>query len=309
MRVRRLQAATAVIAAVAGIGLAAGTADAAPTCSGAVQTHTELTATWTGQNGATLAKGGPVQESTAVFDNTTGHDVKNFRTSLYLSAADAPDQTTASAVTVQLRRPGGEWTAVNFGTGNNQNIIDTGTYQLAKGEKVTLQIRIGATGSAAPGHYEATESGGSDLLSDDTGEFVTMTPADNGAAPTTGPASPAAGSRTPAAAAPKGVIGTDTCTQFVGYTAAEFTVATPTPTTTPSTTPSKSPAVPVTATSPAASSTRPTRPASPGPTAATDELAATGANGTTALAVLGSATLAAGTAVLLVLRRRKGAHR
>ncbi|MFE9427181.1 hypothetical protein ACFYNO_29910 [Kitasatospora sp. NPDC006697] len=290
----RTLAASAVLAAAC-TGLTTTAAHAAATCQGGVQSHPELTTTWTGLSGATLVKGGAAVESTAVFRNTTGHDVKDFQTSFYVAADDAPTEHMADALTVELKLPGGDWKPASFGTGDGQSIISTGTYQLAKGDSVTVGIRVTATTHALAGKYGSTETGGSAALSDDTGEYLLPT------APVTGTPGPTASPATTTSPSPTATsTGKDTCTQFVGYSTALFTITDPAAPTSAAASPSAS-----------ATTHRPTAtPTTTATTSAGPSLAFTGGgSGTGTIAAIGATTLTAGAGVLFLLRRRKPSHR
>ncbi|MFE9429325.1 LPXTG cell wall anchor domain-containing protein [Kitasatospora sp. NPDC006697] len=296
---------TTAVLLTAGVDLGATAAQAAPAdpCSGGVQTRNELTASWTGLDGTTLVPGGAAQQSTAVFRNTTGRDVRDFRTSFQIAPADAPTELMADAFTIELKLPSADWQPANFGTGNSQSIIDTGSYQLAAGEAVTVGIRVAATGHALVGTYGGTESGGSALLSDGTGSFI-----DYSASPTpTSPAASSAASPSPSApaSAPASAVaavasaptatstGTATCTQFVGYSAASFVVAD-----------SAAAAASVTPSGPAAAASPP-RTATSGAQAQ----ALTDSDGISAFTAIGAAVLTGGAGLLFLLRRRKAPQR
>nr|WP_223242686.1 LAETG motif-containing sortase-dependent surface protein [Streptomyces sp. CBMA123] len=151
---------------------------------------------------------------------------------------------------------------------------DLGTFKLAKGEKLTLQVRLAATGKALSADYFAQLDGASEsFLSKDV-----------------------PGVRQ----GPEG-----SCTGFTGTyrVATPFKVVDGTPA--PATT--GTPSAPATAAAPAPGATTATATAS---ASAGPELAHTGADSTTLpIALGGAAVLAAGAGTLFVLRRRKaGAH-
>ncbi|GLW67977.1 hypothetical protein Kpho02_02760 [Kitasatospora phosalacinea] len=298
MRSIRLVAASAAFATAA-VGLGAATASATETlkapCFGGVQNHPELATTWPGFP-AELVKGGPAVESTVTFRNSVAHDVKDFRTSLYVAYLDNP--LPAGSFAVEIKAPGGAWKKVDFGTGDLSSIIDSGMYQIPDGASLTLSLRIAATAEAPVGNYQATESGGSALLEDDSDTFIPWDAADQ---------KPASNQN-----------GTGVCTQFTGYAFHDFTVVDSATTAAPSTQPSPSATASASATATAtatagASSTAPTA----SPTAARTtaqaaplnaELAETGAGDTERIAVGGAAALALGAGILVALRRRRGTH-
>ncbi|MFF0388100.1 hypothetical protein ACFYS8_05305 [Kitasatospora sp. NPDC004615] len=213
MRSIRLLAATAALATTA-LGLGSTTASATVTpkmpCFGGVQNHPELATTWPGFP-TELVKGGPAVESTVTFQNSVDHEVKDFQTSLYVAYLSGA--LPAGSFAVELKAPGGEWTKVDFGTGDFSSIINSGTYQLPKDASLTLALRIAATATAPAGTYQAMESGGSALLEDDSDTFVPLDPAEQ---------KPASNQN-----------GTGVCTQFVGYAFHGFAVVDSATTATP----------------------------------------------------------------------------
>ncbi|MFJ8040225.1 LPXTG cell wall anchor domain-containing protein [Kitasatospora sp. NPDC096147] len=249
-------------------------------CYKGIQSHTELDTKVTGFP-ATLARGGAPVESTVTFRNSTGRDVQGFDTAFYVGYADG--LWPAGSFTVQVKLPGGDWKAGSFGAGDLDHIIDTGRYQLAKDETLTVKFRLAATDKAPLGEYGGSQSGGSDVVDDDTGKYL---PKD-----------------APAPAVPGGK---GTCTQYVGYGDFYFTVVDP-KAATPTAAPSKKPVVntrpsakPTKKATPSASAGTPTATKSAGP-----ELAATGGGSSSLpLAVGGGAAVLLGAGVLVALRRR-----
>ncbi|MEU5385244.1 LPXTG cell wall anchor domain-containing protein [Kitasatospora cineracea] len=286
MRSTRLLAASAALATTA-LGLGATTASAAEApkmpCFGGVQHHPELATTWTGFP-AELVKGGPAAESTVTFRNSVDHDVKDFRTALYVTALDGG--FPAGSFTVEFKAPGGQWKKADFGTGDLASIVDTQTYQIPKGSSLTLALRIAATAKAPAGKYQTSESGGSALLEDDSDTFLPLAPAEQ---------KPASDQN-----------GTGTCTQFIASAAHDFAVVNNATTASPSAQPSHaaSPTASPTATAGTPSTAPTTQAAHKGP-----ELAETGADNTVPIAIGGAAVLALGAAILVALRRRRGTHR
>lgn len=235
-----------------------------------------------GLSGVTLTKGGAPQEASVTFENDTPVDLKKLSTHFFVTdigEEGAPNQPTwgKDAFTVQLKLPGGDWKPVSQDAiENNMSYIrvDLGTFKLAKGEKLTLQVRLAATGKALGANYFARLDGASEsFLSKDV-----------------------PGVRQ----GPEG-----SCSGFSGnYQVAQpFKVVDGTPATTgsPSAAPSASAPATTTAAAPAPGATT----ASAGP-----ELAHTGADSSTLpIALGGAAVLAAGAGTVFVLRRRKaGAH-
>ncbi|MFJ8443577.1 LPXTG cell wall anchor domain-containing protein [Kitasatospora griseola] len=291
MRSIRLLAASAALATTA-LGLGATTASATETpkmpCFGGVQNHPELATTWPGFP-AELVKGGPAVESAVTFRDSVAHDVKDFQTSLYVAYLDGA--LPAGSFAVEVKAPGGEWKKVDFGTGDLSSIINSGTYQIPKGGSLTLALRIAATAEAPAGKYQATESGGSALLEDDSDTFVPLDPAEQ---------KPASNQN-----------GTGICTQFVGYAYHDFTVVDGATTATPSAQPSHSATASTTAGAGAPTTTPTTGPTTGQTVQAAHmgaELAETGAGDTAGIAVGGTATLSLGAGILVALRRRQGAH-
>ncbi|MBD0692668.1 LAETG motif-containing sortase-dependent surface protein [Streptomyces sp. CBMA123] len=245
--------------------------------------HVEnLKVTGSGLAGVTLTKGGSAQEATVTFENDTPVDLKKLSTHFFVTDIGedgAPNQPTwgKDAFTVQLKLPGGDWKPIGQDAiENNMTYLraDLGTFKLAKGEKLTLQVRLAATGKALSADYFAQLDGASEsFLSKDV-----------------------PGVRQ----GPEG-----SCTGFTGTyrVATPFKVVDGTPA--PATT--GTPSAPATAAAPAPGATTATATAS---ASAGPELAHTGADSTTLpIALGGAAVLAAGAGTLFVLRRRKaGAH-
>ncbi|BAJ31954.1 MULTISPECIES: LPXTG cell wall anchor domain-containing protein [Kitasatospora] len=296
MRPIRLLAASAAVATAA-LGLGTATASAAvpvkTSCFGGVQNHPELTTTWPGFP-TELVKGGPAVESTVTFRNSVNHDVKDFRTSLYVAYLHA--ELPAGSFAVEVKAPGGSWKKVDFGTGDLSSIVNSGEYQIPKGGSLTLDLRIAATAKALVGDYQATESGGSAVLEDDSDTFLSWTaPSDQPAADQNG---------------------TGVCTQFVGYATHDFAVVDSATSASPSAEPSPSPSAPASspAAAPTSTPTGSTHTATPTAAPTTQaahqgpELAETGAGNTTGIAVGGAAALALGAGILVAVRRRQGSH-
>ncbi|MER7671831.1 LAETG motif-containing sortase-dependent surface protein [Kitasatospora sp. NPDC096128] len=242
-----------------------------------------LKTTGSGLSGVTLTKGGTAQEATVTFENDTPVDFTKLSTHFFVNnigEEGAPDQPVwgKDAFTVQVKAPGADWKPVSpDAIENNMSYIraDLGTYKLAKGEKLTLQVRLAATGKAVSTEYAARLDGASEaFLSKDV-----------------------PGTRQ----GPEG-----SCSGFGGnyHLATPFKVVdgTPAPTGTP------------TAPAPAGTGPATSTAAAPAPGATTaaagPELAHTGADSSTLpIALGGAAVLAAGAGTVFVLRRRKaGAH-
>ncbi|WP_051824580.1 LAETG motif-containing sortase-dependent surface protein [Kitasatospora aureofaciens] len=241
-----------------------------------------LKATGSGLSGVTLTRGGAAQEATVTFENDAPVDFKKFSTHFFVTnigEEGAPNQPVwgKDAFTVQVKLPSADWKPVaQDAIENNMSYIraDLGTFKLAKGEKLTLQVRLAATGKAVSTDYFAQLDGASEsFLSKDV-----------------------PGVRQ----GPEG-----SCSGFSGNyrIAAPFKVVDGTPVTTGTPSPS-APATTTAAPAPAPAATA-SASASAGP-----ELAHTGASSNTLpIALGGAAVLAAGAGTLFVLRRRKaGAH-
>ncbi|MET8629282.1 LAETG motif-containing sortase-dependent surface protein [Kitasatospora sp. NPDC004669] len=238
----------------------------------------DLKVTGSGLSGATLTKGGAAQEVTVTFENNTPVDLQKLSTFFFVTdiaeEGQPPHTWGKDAFALQAKVPGGDWKPVSQDViKNNMSYIraDLGTFKLAKGQKLTLQVRIAATDKALSTNYFAQLGGDSESF----------------------PSKDIPGVRQ----GPEG-----SCSGFTGsYRIADlFKVvdAGSAPATSAAAAPSASASAPGSAASVSAS-------ASAGP-----ELAHTGADSNTLpIALGGAAVLAAGAGTLFVLRRRKaGAH-
>ncbi|MFD7454630.1 LAETG motif-containing sortase-dependent surface protein [Kitasatospora sp. NPDC059827] len=233
----------------------------------------DLKVTGSGLAKTTLVKGGPAQEATVTFENTTSVDLKKFDTYFFFTDIAETEPVTnpvtwgKESFTIQVKLPGGDWKTPEASTvtGNMSYLkVELGQYKIAKGGKLTLQVRLAATDKALAARYFAQLSGTSEAFeSKDV------------------PGAPA----------------TDSCLAFNGDYRVDdlFKVVDA-----GSTTPATGTAVPAAAVSATAS-------ASP---SAGPHLAETGSSSNTLpIALGGAAVLAAGAGTLFVLRRRKaGAH-
>ncbi|MFJ7245601.1 LAETG motif-containing sortase-dependent surface protein [Kitasatospora sp. NPDC098652] len=233
----------------------------------------DLKVTGSGLAKTTLVKGGPAQEATVTFENTTSVDLKKFDTYFFFTDLAETEPVTnpvtwgKESFNLQVKLPGGDWKTPEASTvsGNMSYLkVELGQYEIAKGGKLTLQVRLAATDKAIAARYFAQLSGASEAFeSKDV------------------PGAPATGG----------------CLAFNGDYRVDdlFKVVDA-----GSTAPATSTAVPAAAVSATAS-------ASP---SAGPHLAETGSSSNTLpIALGGAAVLAAGAGTLFVLRRRKaGAH-
>ncbi|WP_406198126.1 LPXTG cell wall anchor domain-containing protein [Kitasatospora sp. NBC_01560] len=130
-------------------------------CSGGVH-HGDLKFTGTGLWGATLVKGGPAQEVSVVFENTTGVDLAKFEASIYITDENEPGPVAwkSDFFDVQVHVPGGDWKPAKL----VDRAVNLGAFKLAKGEKLTLGFRIAATQSAPTGAFGGNLGGGSEAF-------------------------------------------------------------------------------------------------------------------------------------------------
>ncbi|MFJ2190721.1 LAETG motif-containing sortase-dependent surface protein [Kitasatospora sp. NPDC087861] len=232
--------------------------------------HVDIKATGTGLAKAVLVKGGPAQDATVTFENTSPVDLKKVDTYFFFTDIVETEPVTnpviwgKEAFNIQVKLPGGDWKtpASSTVTGDMSYLkVDLGEYQIAKGGKLTLQVRLAATDKALSARYFAQLSATSETFE---AKDVPGTPADG------------------------------RCLSYgADYRVDDhFTVTDARAATTPATTPAAVPA-----------------PASASPSAG-PHLAETGADSSTLpIALGGAAVLAAGAGTLVVLRRRKaGAH-
>ncbi|MGY0462662.1 LAETG motif-containing sortase-dependent surface protein [Kitasatospora sp. cg17-2] len=128
-------------------------------CQGGVHGG-DIKTTGSGLWGTTLVKGGPAQEVQVTFENTTGVDLADFSTSIYITDnEERPLDWRTDFFTVQLRLPGSDWKPAEL----VDRAIRTGSHKIAKGEKLTIQFRI-AVGTAPVGDYGGTVGGGSEAF-------------------------------------------------------------------------------------------------------------------------------------------------
>ncbi|MET9397373.1 LAETG motif-containing sortase-dependent surface protein [Kitasatospora sp. NPDC002965] len=134
-------------------------------CPGGYQL-VDLKVTGTGLAGTTLTKGGAAQEMTATVENTGSVDLQKFST--YLFVTDIGQEPVLNpltwgkeAFTGQVKLPGGDWKPLELA---GATPLDLGTHKLAKGQKLTLQVRIAATAQAPVAKYHAELGGWSEYL-------------------------------------------------------------------------------------------------------------------------------------------------
>ncbi|MGW2249572.1 LAETG motif-containing sortase-dependent surface protein [Kitasatospora sp. NPDC001660] len=184
-------------------------------CHGGVYQSSLLKETGTGLYGTTLVKGGPATEVTLTFENNSGVDLPAVHNALYVTdefGGPAPVKWDADFFDVQ----------VNTGSGWKPERLDyrgfrMPDFKLAKGEKLTVRIRIAATAKAPAGKYGANYDAGSDAFDNDKvptpantkpnactqfyGTYEgTFQVADAGTATATAPATTTAATTAPAAA-------------------------------------------------------------------------------------------------------------
>ncbi|MFE2105677.1 LAETG motif-containing sortase-dependent surface protein [Kitasatospora sp. NPDC059463] len=130
-------------------------------CSGGVSQGEEwLKVTGTGLWNTTLAPGA-TQETSVTWENLSGVELTKFHTYLYLTLFDREDGVDSHAwdkdfFTVQFHAPGQDWKSVEL----NDWYLDTGTFRLGKGEKLTLRFRITPTAKAPLAMYSGNFGGG-----------------------------------------------------------------------------------------------------------------------------------------------------
>ncbi|MFE4606649.1 LAETG motif-containing sortase-dependent surface protein [Kitasatospora indigofera] len=126
--------------------------------------HDSLKVTGTGLWGTTLVKGGPAQEITTTWENTSGVDIAKFATYLYLTEEEPTTPIrpfTKDLFEVQVRTPGTDWKPAYF---NDSRSVDTGTHAIAKGGKLTVSVRITATTKLPTGPYGGNQGGASEVF-------------------------------------------------------------------------------------------------------------------------------------------------
>ncbi|MFF7453567.1 LAETG motif-containing sortase-dependent surface protein [Kitasatospora sp. NPDC008115] len=130
-------------------------------CSGGVAGGEEwLKVTGTGLWNTTLAPGA-TEEASVTWENLSGVELTQFHTYFYLTPFDREDGVESHAwdkdfVTVQFHAPGQDWKSVQL----NNFSVDTGTFRLGKGEKLTLRFRITPTAKAPLAKYSGNFGGG-----------------------------------------------------------------------------------------------------------------------------------------------------
>ncbi|MEV7024145.1 LPXTG cell wall anchor domain-containing protein [Kitasatospora sp. NPDC093558] len=109
-------------------------------------------ATATGPAGGAVVTGGAPGELSVTFDNTSSATVHELATTFTLTGKDG----AATGLDVKLHAPGGDWKPL---TGTN-----AGTYQVERGRKLTLQVRVTAAAGAALGEYRFAFAAKSEVL-------------------------------------------------------------------------------------------------------------------------------------------------
>ncbi|MQS13073.1 LPXTG cell wall anchor domain-containing protein [Streptomyces kaniharaensis] len=110
-----------------------------------------MPATGSGPAGGAVVTGGAPGELSVTFDNIATTTVRELATTFTLTGKGG-----GAGLDVKLRAPGSDWKPL---TGTN-----TGAYQLAQGEKLTLQVRITAGAQATLGDYRFSFAAKSELL-------------------------------------------------------------------------------------------------------------------------------------------------
>ncbi|MGW4893597.1 LAETG motif-containing sortase-dependent surface protein [Kitasatospora sp. NPDC004240] len=130
----------------------------------------DIKVTGTGLVGSTLAKGGPAQETSVTFENTGRMDIKEFSTYLFITDIGEEPVTNpvtwgSEAFTVQVKTPGSDWKPVTV-EGSRPAVL--GILKIAKGEKVTIQVKIAATDKALTALYHGEVTGQSETFDNAT---------------------------------------------------------------------------------------------------------------------------------------------
>ncbi|MFJ2579864.1 LPXTG cell wall anchor domain-containing protein [Kitasatospora aureofaciens] len=110
-----------------------------------------MPATGGGPAGGVVATGGAPGELSVTFDNVSTTTVRELATTFTLTGKDG-----TAGLDVKLRAPGSDWKPLTA--------ADTGTYKLAQGEKLTLQVRITAGARAALDDYRFSFAAKSEVL-------------------------------------------------------------------------------------------------------------------------------------------------
>ncbi|MFJ7279519.1 LAETG motif-containing sortase-dependent surface protein [Kitasatospora sp. NPDC098663] len=142
-------------------------------CHGGVYQSPLLKVTGSGLYGTTLVKGGPAAELSVTWQNNSGVDLPAVHNSLYVTDefdGDYPVQWSTEFFDVQLNTGSG-WKPAKL----DDRSLRSPDLKLAKGEKITYQVRIAATAKAPVGKYGANYDAGSDAFDNDK----VPTPANN----------------------------------------------------------------------------------------------------------------------------------
>ncbi|MEV7924867.1 MULTISPECIES: LAETG motif-containing sortase-dependent surface protein [unclassified Kitasatospora] len=134
-------------------------------CHGGVYQSPLLKVTGSGLYGTTLVKGGPAAELSVTWQNNSGVDLPVVHNSLYVTDefdGDYPVQWSTEFFDVQLNTGSG-WKPAKL----DDRDLQSPDIKLAKGEKITYQVRIAATAKAPVGNYGANYDAGSDAFDND----------------------------------------------------------------------------------------------------------------------------------------------
>lgn len=134
-------------------------------CHGGVYQSPLLKVTGSGLYGTTLIKGGPAAELSVTWQNNSGVDLPVVHNSLYVTDefdGDYPVQWSTEFFDVQLNTGSG-WKPAKL----DDRDLQSPDIKLAKGEKITYQVRIAATAKAPVGNYGANYDAGSDAFDND----------------------------------------------------------------------------------------------------------------------------------------------
>ncbi|MFF7992348.1 LAETG motif-containing sortase-dependent surface protein [Kitasatospora xanthocidica] len=145
--------------------------------------HKDIKVTGSGLAKTTLVKGGAAQEATVTFENDSPVDLK--KVSAYFFFTDVVEAPVTNPVTwgkesftIQVKLPGGEWKAPEPSTVTGSTsylMVNLGENKIAKGGKLTFQVRLAATGKAVTGNYFAQLGASSETFE---GKDVPGAPAD-----------------------------------------------------------------------------------------------------------------------------------
>ncbi|MEV8322343.1 LAETG motif-containing sortase-dependent surface protein [Kitasatospora sp. NPDC056731] len=133
--------------------------------------HQDLKVTGTGLAKTTLVKGGAAQEATVTFENTGPVDLKKVDADFFFTNVSEvepvinPVTWGKESFTIQVKLPGGDWKTPDASSvkgGMTYLQVGLGEYKIAKGQKITFQVRLAATDKAVTARYFAQLSGNSE---------------------------------------------------------------------------------------------------------------------------------------------------